>query len=62
MSEQLKHKMQQWEVQPPPGCWDVIASRLDDVIPLPSAKLYHLEMPPLCCLNAITGTLINLPR
>ncbi|HEY4151674.1 MAG TPA: hypothetical protein VGM41_22195 [Chitinophagaceae bacterium] len=58
MSEQLKHKMQQWEVQPPPRCWDAIASRLDDVIPLPSAKLYHLEIPPPpVTWNAITGAL-----
>ncbi len=43
----------------PPGCWDVIASRLDDVIPLPSWPNCTISKCPLshAAWNAITGTL-----
>ena len=30
MSEQLKHKMFDFEAMPPPASWEVIAARLDD--------------------------------
>lgn len=46
MSEQLKHKMQQWEAPPPPGCWEAIASRLDDAGTSLPARLYNLELAP----------------
>lgn len=47
MSEQLKHKMQQYEATPPPGCWDAIASRLHDASGHASAAvLYNMEIPP----------------
>lgn len=46
MSEQLKHKMQQWEAAPPPGCWDAIAFRLGDTTAYAAARLYHKEIPP----------------
>jgi hypothetical protein len=48
MSEQLKHKMQQWEATPPPGSWDAIASRLSDMPAYAalSAKLYDAAIAP----------------
>jgi hypothetical protein len=46
MSEQLKNKMYQWEAIPPPVCWDIITSRLDDAVAPATTRLRDLELPP----------------
>ena len=46
MSEQLKHKMQQWEATPPTGCWHAIAARISDGHASATARLYDIEIPP----------------
>ena len=60
MSEQMKHRMQQWETTPPPGCWHTIDSRLNEAAqPAPyAAKLYDTAVtPPLSTWNTIAAAL-----
>jgi len=58
MSEQLKHKMQQCEATPPPGCWEAIASRLSDTSGYASAaRLYDIEIQPPVSWNTIAAAL-----
>jgi hypothetical protein len=60
MSEQLKHKMHQWEAPPPPACWEAIAARLHDAQAPLAARLYDLEIPPPAfSWNNITAALDN---
>jgi hypothetical protein len=46
MSEQLKHRMQQWEATPPAGCWQAIAVGIADGHTPATARLFDAEIPP----------------
>lgn len=64
MSDQLKNKLEQFEVLPPPGVWDSIASELKDANPLLSLsqKMYDHELsPPTMAWNNIKSALPLLP-
>jgi len=65
MSEQLKHKMKQWEATPPPGCWEAIASRLSDTPAYAAlaAKLYDSAvLPPPASWPVIAAALEETAR
>ena len=60
MSEQLKHKMFDFEATPPPASWEVIAARLDDDIRYATvaAKMNNFDAaPPLSSWSTIASRL-----
>jgi hypothetical protein len=60
MSEQLRHKIVNFEVAPPPTAWDAIATRLDDdrQYAVVAAKMNSFELaPPTMAWSSISAAL-----